>query len=292
MQCGKRKNNWSLKLFKFCLVALIVVSASFSAACQRKPKDAAAILAPCQQLLDKDDIQNVGECYQNAFAANPKQADEIEELFNQSFFKKCLEFKEKENYRQAIICFEGATALRPTSSNAQFQLADSYFEYNKTKRFDDFDLLDRAKQAVEAGLKLKPKDVRAQYLSGKILERKGDLRESLESYRKAVALDGKVDLFWLRMAAIQEKLGDLSAATTSYKQVFLFDPNNILALYYSAMLYEKIGDNKKAIENYEKLLKIKGKFDDARERLNELKKLKNSKPPKEVIQGIGIVKTH
>ena len=292
MQCGKQKNNGLIKLFKFCLVSLIVISGAFSAACQSKPKDAAAILAPCQQQLDKDDIQNVGECYQNALAANPKQTDEIEELFNHLFYKKCVEFKERKNYKQAIICFEGADALRPDGANAKFQLADSYFEFNETKTSNDFDMLDRAQQLVEAGLEVKPKDMRARFLLGNILERKGNLSEALKVYQELVSVDSKTDIFWLRMAVVQEKLGDLSAAITSCKQVLLFKPNSTLALYHLAKLSEKMGNKDQAIKNYEKLLEIENEYDDARERLNELKKSKKSKPSKEVTESVAFGPAH
>lgn len=286
MQCGKRRNNYLPKLIKICFVFLILTNSAFSAACQSKPKGAASILLPCQELIDKDAIQAASKCYEEAISANPKQANEIEEVFSKSFFEKCLEFKEKKNYQQSIVCLEGLSVLTPDSANVQFQMADSYYEYNKTKTDDDFDLLERAEKAAKTGLKIKSEDAAAQFLLGEILAREGDLQGALKGYQQAVKLERKVDLYWIKMALAQEKVGDLPSAITSYYQVLQFDPNNILALYYSAVLYEKTGNLKKAIENYEKLLEIKGEFDDARERLENLKKPKNSKTPKGSIVGV------
>lgn len=268
-------------------MAFVILSGgAFSASCQSKPKDVTTILAPCQVLLDKDDVQAAGKCYETVLWSNPQQADEIEETFSKSFFKKCVKFNEEKNFEQAIICLEGLSVLAPGSANVQFQLADSYYKYNKTKAYDDSDLLERAENAVKTGLKIKPEDAAAYFLLGEILVRKGNLREAIRQYQQAVKFEEKEDLYWIEMAVAQEKVGDLSSAIISYNQVLSFDSNNILALYYSAVLYEKIGNVEKAIENYERLLKIKGDFDDARERLKNLKEPKKSKKPKGTIVGV------
>lgn len=286
MRCGRLSNNGLLKLIKFCFVFLVLVNGAFSVACQSKPRDAASILLPCQELISKDDIQAAGKCYEAALLSNPQQAGEIEEVFTKSFFEKCLEFKEKKNYQQAIICLEGLSVLAPDSANVQLQLASSYYQYHETRLYDDFELLGRAEAAIKRSLEINPEIAIAQLTYGEILRKKGNLGDALKAYQETVKLAPKDDFYWMQLALFQEKKGDSSSALISYHQVLLLDSKNTLAIYNSAKLYEKTGNRDKAIENYEKLLEIKDEYDDARERLENLKKQKNFKMPKGAIYGV------
>ena len=267
MRCGNNKPTVKILL----LICLCLVN-SFSVACQSKPKNVAAVLQPCQELVDKEDFLAVGKCYNEQLAANPQFAVEMEATFFKSVFEKCIELKDKESYEKAIVCFEGASVLNSNSANTQFLLARSYYEYNKTKRRNDIEVLDRAENAIKSSLQIKPDDAEAYYVYGRIMAQKGETSEAIKKYQQATKLNPKEAFFWLKLALIQEEIGDTSSALTNYYQVLILDPKNTLALYNSANLYEKAGDVGQAIINFEKLLEIKKPYDDAEERLENLKK--------------------
>lgn len=283
MQCGG--NNRLPKIFEIFLLFFITVCSGNLAACQSKLVDAVSILLPCQELIDKNDLIAAGKCYEGKLAANSEQSDQIEEIFSQSFFKKCVEFKEKENFGQAIVCFEGVSVIKPDSANTWFLLARSYYEYNKTKRADDLELLGRAEEAIKICLKINPTDADAHYTYGRILQQKSNWREAIAKYRQAIELQPKTFFYWIELAFAQEYLGETSSALISYYQALQLNPENESALYNSAKLYEKTGNKDQAIENYEKLLKIRAEYDDARERLEKLKEKKAEPKQKTKIQG-------
>lgn len=264
---------------KICLLICLCLFSGLAVSCQVKPKDVAAVLQPCQELVEKEDLLAVGNCYNEQLAANPQFAAEMEATFSKSFFKKCLELKEKENYEKAIVCLEGASVLASHSANIQYQLARSYYEYNKTKRENDFEILDRAENAIKKSIELNPDEASSYYVHGRILAQKAQFREAIAEYEKAIKLEPKTAFFWFELAITQDAIEDTSSALSNYHQALMLDPRNTLALYNSAKLYEKTGNIEQAIANFERLLAIKKPYDDAEERLENLKKQKSQ--PKE-----------
>ena len=285
MRCGNNK-----QIVKFFLLLCLCLFSGFSVACQSKPKDVAAVLQPCQELVDKEDLLAVGKCYNEQFAANPQFAVEMEETFSKSFFKKCLELKEKENYEKAIVCLEGVSVLASDSANVQLHLADSYYKLSRSFQHQDRDLLDQAETAIKQSLEINPDKSITYETYGEILESRQKFQPALESYQKALELEPKKFRLWMNVALIQEKIGDLSSAIANYHQALMLEPKDTLAFYNSAKLYEKTGNIDQAIMNFEKLLEIKKPYDDAEERLENLKKQKSQPKgktkPQKIYQGV------
>lgn len=274
MRCGNNK-----QIVKIFLLICLCLFSGLSVACQSKPKDVASVLEPCQELVDKEELLAVGKFYNEQLAANPQFAVEMEARFSKSFFKKCLELKEKQNYEKAIVCLEGVSVLASHSANIQYQLARSYYEYNKTKRENDFEILDRAENAIKKSITINPDEASSHYAYGRILAQKAQFREAIAEYEKAIKLQPKTAFFWFELAITQDAINDTTSALSNYHQALMLEPENTSALYNSAKLYEKTGNIDQAISNFEKLLKIKKPYDDAEKRLENLKKQKNQ--PKE-----------
>ncbi len=290
MRFGKIENNLLLKIFRFVFVILISANCTTFIACQSREQKVGSILKQCQQLLDRDELESAIKCYAEAAVKYPENDGEIIKAGNDAFFGKCVEYKNKEDVKNALRCFYAAVGLVPEKANVYFQLADSYFQYAKqeqeTNKFYDQDLLVRAEAAVKKGLEIAPEDAPAHALYGEILERKGDWQAAVREYKTTVKLKPETDFYWLFLAVAQEKAEKTQEAIESYKRVLTLNPNKTLALYYLGKLYEKTGNTDKAIENFEKLLKIDSEYDDARERLDELKKQKSFKIPKGAIIGV------
>ena len=268
---GMANNQSKIIISKTLLLLLTIVFCQNFVACQTKEQKATAAMQKCQQLLDKDEVLAAGDCYGTAIIANPESATEISKTGEEAFYKKCVELHDRENYKQAIICFDAVTTFKPDSANVYFLLADSYYQYNKVSDNGTTDLLDRAEEAIKQGLQLHPESAEFHSLYGDILNLKGELREALSEYKQAIKIKPKEILFWIQQAMIQEKLGNDSSAISSYYQVLQLEANQSIALYNSAKLYEKMGDRDKAIAAYEKLLQTQVNYDDAEQRLKLLK---------------------
>ena len=282
-------NRLSLKLG---LALLTLLCSQNFVACQTKEQKKVSALQKCQALLDKDEMSSVGDCYSEAILANPESGMEISKTGKTAVFKKCLEFKDKNDYKKAIPCFDSVTALEPENANVYFLLADSYYQYYKLSNDGQYDLLDGAEENLKKGLDINPDDAPAHGLYGQILEAEDDFNKSAEQYKQAVRLDRKTPVFWIKLALMQEKTDNISEAATSYRQVLLIDPKNTLALYNLGLVCEKLNKIDEAISAYEKLLQIRTEYDDTAERLEKLRKLRFGKKSDkaEVPQGVGVSK--
>lgn len=194
--------------------------------------------------------------------------------------------KSAKYYERAIICFDGFTALEPQMANNYFQLADSYYQFYqedaKTNGKPDLDLLNRAEKAVEAGLNIEQDDAAAHALKGEILKDKGELQESLKSYKKAVEIEPQTAIFWIKLGDAQVSLMQDNEAIESYNHALSIDPNDTLALYFLGLQYERMSRLKEAIETYEKIIKIEPSNEEILQKLKKLKEQRDSnKQPKE-----------
>lgn len=268
------KINLLSNLQNYWVVFLLICNLFVTAACQIEKKSIELILQSCNELLDKNDVLGAGKCFEKAINSNPNQAEELTKNFEEKFFGKCLEFKEKEDYKNSIVCFEGMSVFTPNSGNVRFLLAESYYEYDRIEKYSktgDFELLDKASDSIEKGLKIKPEDAAGYGLYGQILEGKLDWQGALSKYREAVRLDKTFANYWIKLALMQEKLNDENAAAESYRKALELEPENTLSLYYLGKIYAKKGKTDKAIETLEKLLKINPNFEDAEQILQKLK---------------------
>ena len=275
MRFGKTENNCSTKICKYILALFIFSGCAFSAACQSREKKIDAALKQCQEMLDKDDLNGAYQCYLKVGTNYPENDPRIVDFADKSIFRKCVEFKKREDFERAAFCLDGLTKLRPGGANIYFLLADSYYEIFKTKDketyFRDVDLLNKAEDKLKKGLEIDPKDAPAHTLYGHILKDKGISREALKEYKKAVEISPKTEIFWAYLALAQENFEEDQGAIESYNQVLFLNPNNTLSLYHLGKLYEKTGKVDKAIENFEKLSKIDPAYDDVPQRLKALK---------------------
>lgn len=210
----------------------------------------------------------------------------------QAIFKKCVEYKDKKNVKNALICFEGAVGILPDKANVHFLLADAYFQYDKTNGYStsgDFDFLNRAEEALKKGLELDPKDAGAHSLYGEILGEKGAWQRAVMEYKTAIKLKPEADFYWVFLAIAQEKAGKTEEAIESYKRVLILTPDKTLALYHLGKLYEKIGLINEAIESFEKLNSIDPDYDDTKQRIENLKiqREEQQKPKKPKSKAVG-----
>ena len=260
---------------KVLFLLFVLVACQNFVACQTKEQKVAAVLKQCQELLDKDDIAGVGNCYIRAMTENPDHAVEISRKGSEAVFKKCLDYKDKKDFKNAIICLEGIVGVRDESANVHFQLADSYLQYYKQKdvsnSYQDIDLLDRAEEETKRSLKINPDKAIVYEIYGEILKNKNDLQGALKKYKKAAELEPKDSFYLVKLALMQEKLNDSTGAVESYKSALAVNPKDTTALYFLGVLYEKLGKLNEAIETFEKQKTLESLDEETEQRLRALK---------------------
>ena len=285
--------NDGKNIVRFLFLLLVLVNCQTFIACQEKLESIAETLKQCQQLLDKDDVIAANECYLRARITHPESVAKVIETNKNLLVDKCVEFSDKKIYVKAVICFEGLAILLPDRPSVFIYLADSNHKLYKELTPKRGELLDFAEEAIKKAIKLRPESAIAHADYGRILEQKGDLRGALREHQEAVRLEPKDDLYLMRLGILQDKLGDTNEAIKSYEQVLRLNPEDTLALYFVGKLYEKAERNDDAIESYEKLLKIKSEYDDAKQRLEALKKQQrepkqqNQKPEESKTKAVG-----
>lgn len=276
MRFTNQRNSLQAKSFHFAFVFLLFGSCLLTVSCQTKEQKTAAALKRCQDLLDKGELANISGCYTNAMKANPGDAPEISKAGKTAIFLKCVDYKQKSDFKNAVICFEGFTELEPNMANNYFQLAHSYYEYfkedRKTTGKPDLELLGRAEDAIKKGLKINNEDAAAHSLYGQIAADKNDKQSSLVEHQLAVKLSPKTVVFWTFYTIAQEKFGEDEEAIKSCRKVLDLEPENSTALELLGKLYVKVGKTDEAIETFEKLLKIEPGDSETKQKLDDLKR--------------------
>lgn len=291
MRFGKPQNNRLFNVFKFVLTVFIFCNCAALAACQTKEEKTATALQKCQKSLDRDDLLAAFKCYAETAAANPEADGLITRTIEETVFKKCLEYRDKD-LKNALICFEGVAGISPRKANAHFLLADSYLQYAGRERGQigyhvDFETLNRAEEAIKKGLTIAPEDAAAHSVYGEILKEKGEWKKALDEYREAARLAPKEGVFWVKLAMIQEKLDYNDIAVSSFQQALKLNSNDATALYFLGKLYEKTGRLDEAIETIERRVKSEPASGETLQKLKELKErreLNHKKSKSESIQ--------
>ena len=281
MRFGKPQNNRLFKVFKFVLTVFIFCNCAALAGCQTKEEKTATALEKCQKSLDKDEVFAAFKCYAETAAAHPEADDLITRTIEETVFKKCLEYRDKD-VKNALLCFEGVAGISPRKANAHFLLADSFLQYAGREREQtgyqvDFETLNRAEEAIKKGLRIAPEDAAAHSVYGEILKEKGDWKKALDEYKEAVRLAPKEAVFWIKLAMIQEKLDYNDIAVSSFQQALKLNSNDSTALYFLGKLYEKTGKLDEAIETIERRVKLEPVGEDALQKLKELIELREQR---------------
>jgi tetratricopeptide (TPR) repeat protein len=229
-------------------------------------------LQRCHELLNKDDLIAANDCYGKAILKYPLNALEISKHGQDVVFKKCVEFEERENYEQAIVCFEGMTVLSPDKPIVYIHLAENYYQDHKTFKDKTGESLRRAEEAIKKAIELRAESAIVHNTYGRILEEKQDYQGALAEHRKAIKLNPDVTIYLIDLALLQEKLNDFSGALESYQRALTIDPNDTAALWFAGLLYEKTGKFAQALEMFEKHSKLKSPKQETLQKINELKR--------------------
>ena len=104
---------------------------------------------------------------------------------------------------------------------------------------------------------INPKDARAIFLKGNILEKQGNWYQAKDMYRQAAKLEHNNPLgqFYLGRALLQSN--ELEDAEKSFQMAVILKPNLLEARKCLAWVYERLGKPEEALKEYNLLIKLK-----------------------------------
>ena len=268
MRFTERNNH---RLFNIGLLLVFITCQTF-VSCQTKEQKVESALKQCRELLDKDDFIEATNCYDAAATANPDKASKIARTGGEAVFDKCLKLFDKGNYEQSLVCIDPEAALKQGDANIHLLLADTFYRHRFAVRAGKTEeLSNRAEDSAKRNLEVSPDDAAAHWIYGEILYDKFQSEKAMQEFRQAIKLAPETPDYWMRLADIQENSGSYWEAVTSYNQALLIDSDNVRALYDLGLLYEKMDRIDEAVFSYEKLLRVEPDYEDARQRLEQLK---------------------
>lgn len=103
-----------------------------------------------------------------------------------------------------------------------------------------------------------------------ILQKSGDLQESLKYYKDALSLDKKNEIIHNSMASIYRQNGEFTSAKMHLKASLDIDDANPITYYNYGNLLVEIESKEEAKEMYEKAIELNSDFEEAKEELAKL----------------------
>lgn len=141
------------------------------------------------------------------------------------------------------------------NNNSGLDLGIAYVIYFETKHPHQ-DYLKRALPLLEAGVKINPENLSAQYFLGSAYYLDNNFPEAIKTLEKLVATDtGNADAF-IRLGAAYEKSGDSQRAIEYYEIALNIFPENVKVLNNLGNLYYSEGKINEAVETYKRGIKI------------------------------------
>lgn len=192
--------------------------------------------------------------------------------YGDAWFDLGMGYKELQDYKSAIFCFENARKYT-VGEKAQYYVASgvAYGEDGQYERA--FELLTKAiqldstssdayndiglfysragnqtmsLQMLNKAMQLNPKDDTPRYNIGNTYLALGDLKMAIEYYKQAIALNPVSEKAWLNLGNSYGELKDYSKALNAYRKVLEINPSSASARHNLGVTYYMIGDTANA----------------------------------------------
>ena len=192
--------------------------------------------------------------------------------YGDAWFDLGMGYKELQDYKSAIVCFENARKYR-AGETAQYYIASgaAYGEDGQYERA--FELLNKAIQLdptssdaynniglfysragdhamsiqmLNKAIRLDPKDDSPPYNIGNTYVALGDFQTAIEYYKQAIALNPASEKAWLNLGNGYGALRDYSNALNAFRKVLEINPSSASARHNIGVTYYMLGDTANA----------------------------------------------
>jgi len=194
----------------------------------------------------KGDILQGMEKYEDSANAYEK-ATELDPWSFKDFFnlgKVCQAIKQ---FARAVKAYVAACNLDPQHYPAHIGAARCYYEL---KEFDNS--LVYAQKAKE----LDPKQADPELLMGDLFEEQKDHTQAINSYRRALELEGNKSSIMVPLARAYLRSGRYSSAKELLTDVIKMEPDNGIAHQYMGFTELKLKNTQIAVESYQRAVQI------------------------------------
>ncbi len=143
----------------------------------------------------------------------------------------------KKDLAGALQAARQAAALDATFGFAWTRVADLQFSYGK---------IPQAKEALERGLRLAPRNASAHALQGFLLSAENDIKGAKDSFEKAISLDSALGNAWLGRGLCAIRQGHAEAGRRDLQVAAALEPNRSIFHSYLGKAFSNVGDERRA----------------------------------------------
>lgn len=195
--------------------------------------------------LKGDILQNM-ERFEDSAAAY-ESATTYDPWSVKDFFNLGKVYQVLQQWARAAKAFVTAVELDPEHYEANLGAAVSFLEL---KEYDN--ALTYAQQAKV----LQPEDAAPERLLGDVYEGQKDHMQAIESYRRALELEGNTPELMLSLARAYLRSGRYSSAKELLTDIIEMQPENSIAYQYLGFAQLKLKETQEAVANYRKAVEI------------------------------------
>ena len=181
-------------------------------------------------------------------------------------------YAKKAKWRYAIACYRKAINLKPSYAKAHLNLARVLLKVGRQQEFVQemqtaFNLQSQIGSALD------------RFYLGNALSDRGQERQAISFYYKAIVLDPKFVQAYHRMGELLSKQGKHQQAIEFLSQAIEHNPDDTESYYFLGLQHESLQNWDNAVKVYSKVLQLEPQFPSASQKLNHAlaQKLKNNK---------------
>jgi len=175
----------------------------------------------------------------------------------EKYLKKGNEYYDKQNYKQALDCFQKAIELDPSFAEVYINIGNIYFLQNND---------DKAIEYLKKGIELNPNDANVNYIMGLAYCDKQDYDTGITYLQKAIKLNPihADSHFFLGMA--HGRKGNHNQAIECFKKAIELNPNSNNPMYATAyntvgIMYADKQEHDKALMFFKKAIELQPDFE-------------------------------
>lgn len=174
-------------------------------------------------------------------------------------------YRELDQVKNAIYCFEKTISLNENSDEAYVQLGQIFWEKQDST----------AIKYYKSAISINPNNRDAYYNLGLVYHSLNEFSKSQDAYHKIIEL-GIKDRYFIEAnynlaLMFMDDLKDYKNALNNYLiEVVRANPNHYLGYFRMAICYQTLGDVRNAEQYYRKVLEINPEFKEAADNLNKL----------------------
>jgi len=162
----------------------------------------------------------------------------------ENLFKHANQFFQSNNFDEAILHYQKALSLNPTSAQTHFNMGLALLRQKN---------IDTAMASFERAIVYKPSYSKAYANLGKILQQKKLKAQAIEQYKQALSLDPSLLEISLALARIYNEQHKFQGAIDALEESLEIHSNDIALLFELANSYNMVNRIEEALEIYKRL---------------------------------------